>query len=282
MKWNRSLIVVVTITCFTWLMVGSNGCTFSQDEKDSSPSMDSDATEDAMDQEGGEDGSAGERRNEDWQEEVDREEAIRDSLQKAMEAEERAAAEARLREREEAFIRNAPTKLLEALSGLDIPIDIKERLTILELSYFGMDSVYHHDGLLVVEKSSARAVEKVFNQLKRDSFPIESIIPVNAFGWDDDKSMRANNTSCFNYRSAVGSGRLSEHAYGHAIDINPLINPFYKGGKVYPSNGVYIDTIPGTILAGDPVIQYFAEIGWKWGGDWKNSKDYQHFSKNGR
>ena len=117
-----------------------------------------------------------------------------------------------------------------------------------------MDSVYHHDGLLVVEKSSARAVEKVFNQLKRDSFPIESIIPVNAFGWDDDKSMRANNTSCFNYRSAVGSGRLSEHAYGHAIDINPLINPFFKGGKVYPSNGVYVDTIPGTILAGDPVI----------------------------
>lgn len=282
MKWNRSLIVVVIVTCFTWLMVGSTGCTFSQDEKDPSPSMDSDVTEDAMDQEDGEDGSAGERRNEDWQEEVDREEAIRDSLQKVMEAEERAAEEERRREREEAFIRNAPTKLLEALSGLDIPIDIKERLTILELSYFGMDGVYHHDGLLVVEKSSARAVEKVFNQLKRDSFPIKSIIPVNAFGWDDDKSMRANNTSCFNYRSAVGSGRLSEHAYGHAIDINPLINPFFKGGKVYPSNGTYNDTTPGTILAGDPVIQYFAEIGWKWGGDWINSKDYQHFSKNGR
>ena len=282
MKWNRSLIVIVTVTCFTWLLVGSTGCTFSQDEKDPSPSMDSDVMEDAMDQEGGEDGSVGERRNEDWQEDVDREEAIRDSMQKAMEAKERADEEKRLREREEAFIRNAPTKLLEALSGLDIPIDIKERLTILELSYFGMDSVYHHDGLLVVEKSSARAVEKVFNRLKRDSFPIQSIIPVNAFGWDDDISMRANNTSCFNYRSAVGSGRLSEHAYGHAIDINPLINPFFKGGKVYPSNGTYEDTIPGTILAGDPVIQYFAEIGWKWGGDWINSKDYQHFSKNGR
>ena len=195
MKWNRSLIVVVTITCFTWLLVSSTGCTFSQEEKDSSPSMDSDVTEDAMDQEYGEDGSAGERRNEDWQEEVDREEAIRDSLQKAMEAEDRAAEEKRLREREAAFIRNAPTKLLEALSGLDIPIDIKERLTILELSYFGMDSIYHHDGLLVVEKSSARAVEKVFNQLKRDSFPIQSIIPINAFGWDDEKSMRANNTT---------------------------------------------------------------------------------------
>ena len=224
MKWNRSLIVV-TVTCFTGLLIGFTGCTFSQDEKDPSPSMDSDVTEDAMNHEGGEDGSAGERRNEDWQEEVDREEAIRDSVQKAMEAKEKAAEEERLREREEAFIRNAPTKLLEALSGLDIPIDIKERLTILELSYFGMDGVYHHDGLLVVEKSSARAVEKVFNQLKRDSFPIESIKPVNAFGWDDDKSMLANNTSCFNYRSAVGSGRLSEHAYGHAIDINPKYNP---------------------------------------------------------
>ncbi len=281
MKWNRSLIVV-TVTCFTGLLIGFTGCTFSQDEKDPSPSMNSDVKADALTPPGGDAGAAGESRQADWQDAVAREEPIRDSVQKAMEAKERAAEEERLREREEAFIRNAPTKLLEALSGLDIPIDIKERLTILELSYFGMDGVYHHDGLLVVEKSSARAVEKVFNQLKRDSFPIQSIIPVNAFGWDDDKSMRANNTSCFNYRSAVGSGRLSEHAYGHAIDINPLINPFYKGGNVYPSNGTYVATVPGTILAGDPVIQYFAEIGWKWGGDWKNSKDYQHFSKNGR
>ena len=276
MKYNYPFVTLTVIGWFSCVFIGLSGCTFSQDESDANP------INEMPDEAHGEEFLVGEIRNEDWQDEVDREEAMRDSLQKAIEAEERAAEDERLREREEAFIRNAPIKLLEALSGLDIPIDIKERLTILELSYFGMDSVYHHDGLLVVEKSSAQAVEKVFKQLKRDSFPIQSIIPVNAFGWDDDSSMRANNTSCFNYRSAVGSGRLSEHAYGHAIDINPLINPFFKGGKVYPSNGVYVDTIPGTILTGDSVIQYFAEIGWKWGGDWINSKDYQHFSKNGR
>ena len=98
MKWNRSLIVV-TVTCFTGLLIGFTGCTFSKDEKDPSPSMDSDVTEDAMNHEGGEDGSAGERRNEDWQEEVDREEAIRDSLQKAIEAEEKAAEKAAKRTR---------------------------------------------------------------------------------------------------------------------------------------------------------------------------------------
>ena len=269
MKFNYSLATLIVTGWLTCVLIGSSGCTFSQDETDTN------TTDAITDEAHNEEASAGEIRNEDWQEEVDREAAIRDSFQNTI-------IDEATSQREEIFIRNAPIKLLEALSGLDIPIDIKERLTILELSYFGMDSIYHHDGLLVVEKASARAVEKVFNQLKRDSFPIQSIIPVNAFGWDDDSSMRANNTSCFNYRSAVGSGRLSEHANGHAIDINPLINPFFKGGKVYPSNGIYVDTIPGTILAGDPVIQYFADIGWKWGGDWTSSKDYQHFSKNGR
>jgi len=188
-----------------------------------------------------------------------------------------------LLQREERFINDASPKLLKALSGKkNIPIDIKERLTILELSYFGMDGMVHHDGLLVLEKQDADSVKKVFELLLKDSFPIQSIIPVNAFGWDDDSSMRANNTSCFNYRPATGSGRLSEHAYGLAIDINPRYNPFFKGNNKYPSNGEYSDTNPGTIFAGDLVIQYFADIGWKWGGHWKNSKDYQHFSKNGR
>lgn len=187
------------------------------------------------------------------------------------------------RQREERFINNASPKLLKALSGKkNIPIEIKEGLTILELSYFGMDGKVHHDGLLVLEKQDAQSVKKVFELLLKDRFPIQSIIPVNAFGWDDDSSMRANNTSCFNYRPATGSGRLSEHAYGLAIDINPRYNPFVKGDKIYPSNGEYSDTNPGTIFAGDPVIQYFADIGWKWGGNWKNAKDYQHFSKNGR
>ena len=187
-----------------------------------------------------------------------------------------------LLQREERFINNASPKLLKALSGKkNIPIEIKEGLTILELSYFGMDGKVHHDGLLVLEKQDADSVKKVFELLLKDSFPIQSIIPVNAFGWDDDSSMRANNTSCFNYRPATGSGRLSEHAYGLAIDINPRYNPFVKGDKIYPSNGEYSDTNPGTIFAGDPVIQYFADIGWKW-GELKNSKDYQHFSKNGR
>jgi hypothetical protein len=99
--------------------------------------------------------------------------------------------------------------------------------------------------------------------------------------------MAADNTSAFNCRHAVATGprRWSSHAYGAAIDVNPLENPYVRAGKVLPPRGrAYVDrtlTEPGMIHPGDEVVRAFRTIGWKWGGSWSSLKDYQHFSATG-
>jgi hypothetical protein len=100
--------------------------------------------------------------------------------------------------------------------------------------------------------------------------------------------MAANNTSAFNCRSATGHpGVWSEHAYGRAIDVNPLVNPYVSsGGSVDPLQGrMYADRSRhdrGLIHPGDVVVEAFASIGWEWGGSWTSTRDYQHFSQSGR
>ncbi len=142
-------------------------------------------------------------------------------------------------------------------------------------------------GELVVHADDAEAVLQVFRRLYDSRYPIQSIRTVDEFGGSDDASMEANNTSAFNCRSAVGSGSWSRHAYGQAIDINPLVNPYIKGALVLPpSGGPFTDRLdvhnPAIIRDGDIVVQAFDEIGWFWGGRWNNLKDYQHFSNNNR
>lgn len=99
--------------------------------------------------------------------------------------------------------------------------------------------------------------------------------------------MRANNTSGFNCRYVTGTTRWSEHAFGRAIDVNPLVNPYVRSsGAVDPPEGApYADrrrTDTGMIHGGDAVVQAFAAQGWRWGGYWSHGKDYQHFSTTGR
>jgi hypothetical protein len=97
--------------------------------------------------------------------------------------------------------------------------------------------------------------------------------------------MRANNTSGYNCRTVAGSSKLSQHALGRAIDINPLVNPYVKGGTVDPPEGApWADRSrndPGMIKAGDAVVRAFARQGWGWGGAWSSGQDYQHFSASG-
>jgi hypothetical protein len=98
--------------------------------------------------------------------------------------------------------------------------------------------------------------------------------------------MSANNTSAFNCRTVTGGDSYSEHSYGRAIDINPLVNPYVKGSTVLPPEGSqYADRsldAPGMIHSGDEVVTAFAARGWVWGGTWSSLKDYQHFSTTGR
>jgi hypothetical protein len=142
-------------------------------------------------------------------------------------------------------------------------------------------------GAIVVHAEHVDDIVTVFERLFAAGFPIHSVLPIVEFGGDDQASMRANNTSAFNCREIDGRpGVWSQHAFGGAIDINPLVNPWVRGGRVDPPEGVpFVDRDPsvtGLIVAGDVATTAFAEIGWGWGGDWTNALDYQHFSHNGR
>ncbi len=92
--------------------------------------------------------------------------------------------------------------------------------------------------------------------------------------------MADNNSSAFNYRVVAGTDRLSSHATGWAIDINPCQNPvMYADGRSLPPGAVYASREPGTIVAAGSLVQAFAHHGWQWGGDFPGFKDYHHFEK---
>lgn len=91
--------------------------------------------------------------------------------------------------------------------------------------------------------------------------------------------MQDNNTSAFNYRKIEGTKTLSKHSTGKAIDINPFLNPQIKRGKTIPKGAVYNEKTAGTILKESWLVREFTKRGWQWGGNWKSSKDYQHFEK---
>ena len=167
--------------------------------------------------------------------------------------------------------------------GCPVPLASLRLVTVQHWSFEGDVRT----GELVVAAEHAEATVKVFGALLAARFAIAQVRLVDEYGGDDDRSMAANNTSAFNCRRATGSTRWSEHAYGTAIDINPIQNPYVtSSGRVLPPEGAtYIErdpTSPGVIVAGDPVVTAFADIGWKWGGDWSRGKDYQHFSASGR
>lgn len=140
-------------------------------------------------------------------------------------------------------------------------------------------------GTIVVHADVAADVFAVFDLLLDAGFPVERVVPVHRYGASDDASMAANNTSGFNCRRITGGSRWSEHAYGRAIDLNPVQNPYVRGSVVLPRAGTAFldrsDVRPGMIVADDVVVTAFADIGWGWGGSWA-SPDYQHVSATGR
>ena len=167
----------------------------------------------------------------------------------------------------------------------DCPVGLAE-LRLVSLSHWDFDGRVA-EGRLVIHRDHLDDVVEVFGVLFAAEFPIERMRPVDAYGGDDQVSMADNNTSGFNCREIEGApGVWSQHAYGGAIDINPLLNPWVQGSRVDPAAGeAYADrTVEarGMIRDGDVVTQAFASVGWGWGGDWSGSKDYQHFSWNGR
>jgi hypothetical protein len=160
------------------------------------------------------------------------------------------------------------------------------QLRTVRVSYVGFDG-RAHTGAIVVHQSVAADVSTVFRRLYSARFPIRRIEPIVKYGGNDRRSMAADNTSGFNcrYASAPGPKRWSAHAYGQAIDVNTIENPYVQGNYVSPAAGrAYLDRSryrKGMAVAGGALVRAFASVGWSWGGRWAGTPDYQHFSRTG-
>ena len=160
------------------------------------------------------------------------------------------------------------------------------QLRRLRVSYWGFDR-RAHAGTLVVNAGAVRPLMRVFARLYAKRFPIRGMRSIDMYGGNDERSLAADNTAAFNCRYAVASGpkRWSAHAYGFAIDVNPVENPYLLNGRVHPRAGrVYLDRSRvrhGMAVRGGLLVNTFASVGWRWGGRWTGSPDYQHFSATG-
>lgn len=168
--------------------------------------------------------------------------------------------------------------LEEALAGKEMPIEIRQNLVLLDLEYWGFDQAWHC-GQLIVQRELEKDVLAIFEEIALSRFPIAKMVPVVAYDWSDDASMADNNSSGFNYRLALGKPKLSYHAYGRAIDINPVQNPYVKADLVLPPDAVYNPDARGTLVADGPVVAAFEKRGWTWGGRWDALSDWHHLEK---
>ena len=161
-----------------------------------------------------------------------------------------------------------------------------DQLRYVEMSHWGFDGRVRK-GVMIVNETAVDAVRTAFGALFVKRFPIRRMHLVDDYGADDFASIEADNTSSFNCRKATGETRWSEHAYGRAIDINPIENPYVHadGSTTHPSSQPYLDRTqrrPGMAREGGTLVAAFDAAGWDWGGRWSPIQDLQHFSANGR
>lgn len=188
-----------------------------------------------------------------------------------------------------------------ALLSLEVPPNIlsDEEMASLAISYEDLRymNILYYDfngdvqtGELICNKAIADDLIEIFYELYKNEYQIESVRLIDDYNGDDTASMKANNTSCFNYRPVDGTSSLSKHALGCAIDINPFCNPYVvfnkgKAGETYISpagSEIYADrskVFAYKIDENDLCYKLFKEHGFTWGGNWNSCKDYQHFQK---
>ncbi len=159
-------------------------------------------------------------------------------------------------------------------------------LRLVRARYWGFDGRVH-TGRIVVHRDVAGDVVAVLRRLYTERFPIRRMVPVDAYGGSDFRSIEADNTSAFNCRFVDGTTRWSEHAYGRAVDLNPIENPYVTSGGTtsHPASRPYLRRAPyrpGMAVEGGAVVRAFDAVGWGWGGRWPGDRDYQHFSASGR
>ena len=186
------------------------------------------------------------------------------------------------------YYEDLSSSIKNRITGYTFPDNTYEKITYddlkyLRVKYYDFDNNLHDDGELIVNKEVALEVLKIFYELYLEKYQIAKIKLADDYSADDDLSMKDNNTSSFNFRNVENSKKLSWHCFGLAIDINPLYNPYVVGGKVYPSTAKKYSNrskkFAGKIDHDDYAYKVFTKYGWKWGGDFIYSKDYQHFYK---
>jgi hypothetical protein len=180
-------------------------------------------------------------------------------------------------------------EIRKAMTGVSwragCPVGLDD-LRVVRARFVGMDG-RAHTGRIVVHREVADPVVAVLRRLYAARFPIRRMVPVDAYGGSDFRSIEADNTSAFNCRYVDGTRRWSEHAYGRAIDLNPIENPYVTSGGTtsHRASRPYVRRTPyrpGMAVEGGVLVRAFDAAGWGWGGRWSGARDYQHFSASGR
>jgi hypothetical protein len=167
----------------------------------------------------------------------------------------------------------------EAIAGTEAPPEVTGNLCLLAVRYYSFDGKLHQ-GQLVVHRELRQDLADIFMLMENAGFNIAKAIPIVRYNWSDELSMADNNSSAFNYRFVAGTGRLSLHAAGRAVDINPCQNPvFYESGVSAPPGASYDLAAAGTLHEKNPVVQLFKARGWRWGGNFGHVRDNHHFEK---
>ena len=185
----------------------------------------------------------------------------------------------------EARVSTLPPAVRELMTGSSwhpgCPVGLND-LRLIRLTYWGFDR-QAHPGKLVVHRRWADKIARVFGKIYDARFPIRRMRLVDRYGADDMRSMRADNTSAFNCRYRDGECcTWSQHAYGRAIDINPVENPWRRPHRIEPAAGrAFVDrrdVRPGMFVRPGPVVAALDELGWEWGGDWRHAFDDHHLA----
>jgi len=169
----------------------------------------------------------------------------------------------------------------EATAGTKAPREIINKLCLIDVRYHTFDGQLHQ-GQLIIHQEVKMDIAEIFGFIEQTAFPVFQVVPIVKYDWSDDLSMADNNTSAFNYRLVLGTDRLSNHAFGRALDINPYLNPVIdEDGRIDPPGARYLPNRAGTFDDSHPVVREFLNRGWRWGGHFKPKKDYHHFDKPG-
>jgi len=179
----------------------------------------------------------------------------------------------------EEIIIDSSMSFSEAVEGTNAPEEVILSLSLMDVLYYSFDGL-KHQGQIIVSRDLEDDVFEIFNFIEKILFPVEKVVPIVAYQWNDYNSIADNNSSSFNFRVIEGTTTLSMHSLGKAIDINPVQNPvIHPDGFISPAGAKYQTQERGTFTTGSPVVQEFLKRGWHWGGNFDQPKDYHHFEK---